>query len=132
MARSRFDAGPGLARAVDEVAAQGLNRRLRRLVLVALRPRWRRGCTRSLPAASAPSRWLRRRHDETHRSLAERRAVLDSAERTAAFAEEMSEFLRTSDLAESKAFIRSVVKQIAVQPRTAMIRYTIRPHATVR
>ena len=58
-------------------------------------------------------------------SLAERRAVLDSAEVIAAFAREMSEFLRTSELTESKAFIRSFVKEIAVQPGTATIRYTI-------
>ena len=63
--------------------------------------------------------------EETRRSLAERRAVLDSAEVIAAFAREMSEFLRTSELTESKAFIRSFVKEIAVQPGTATIRYTI-------
>ena len=63
--------------------------------------------------------------DETRRSLAERRAVLDSAEVIAAFAREMSEFLQTSELTESKAFIRSFVKEIAVKPGTATIRYTI-------
>ena len=63
--------------------------------------------------------------DETRRSLAERRAVLDSAEVIAAFAREMSEFLQTSELTESKAFIRSFVKEITVKPGTATIRYTI-------
>ena len=63
--------------------------------------------------------------EETRRSLAERRAVLDSAEVIAAFAREMSEFLQTSELTESKAFIRSFVKEIAVKPGTATIRYTI-------
>ena len=42
-----------------------------------------------------------------------------------AFAGEMSEFLRTSELTESRAFIRSFVKEIAVKPGTATIRYTI-------
>ena len=37
----------------------------------------------------------------------------------------MSEFLATSELTESKAFIRSFVKEIAVAPGTATIRYTI-------
>ena len=37
----------------------------------------------------------------------------------------MSEFLRTSELTESKAFIRSFVKEIVVVPGTATIRYTI-------
>ncbi|MCY4616074.1 MAG: hypothetical protein OXC71_06755 [Chloroflexi bacterium] len=63
--------------------------------------------------------------DETRRNLSERRAVLDSVETIAAFAREMSEFLRTSELTESKAFIRSFVKEIVVQPGTATIRYTI-------
>ncbi len=58
-------------------------------------------------------------------ALSERRVVLDSVETIAAFAREMSEFLRTSDLTESKAFIRSFVKEIAVKPGTATIRYTI-------
>ena len=71
--------------------------------------------------------------DEIRRSLAERRAVLDSAEVIAAFAEEMSEFLRTSEITESKAFIRSFVKEIAVQPGAATIRYTIPtpPHSPI-
>ena len=58
-------------------------------------------------------------------TLSERRAVLDSVETIAAFAREMSECLRTSDLTESKAFIRSFVKEIAVKPGTATIRHTI-------
>ena len=62
---------------------------------------------------------------DARRSLSERRALLDSADVIAAFAREMSEFLRTSELTESKAFIRSFVKGIVVQPGTATIRYTI-------
>ena len=41
------------------------------------------------------------------------------------YAQEMSEFLATSELTESKAFIRSFVKEIAVAPGAATIRYTI-------
>ncbi len=63
-------------------------------------------------------------HD-ARRTLSERRAILDSVEAISAFAEEMSEFLRTSELTESRAFIRSFVKEIAVKPGTATIRYTI-------
>ena len=57
--------------------------------------------------------------------LAERRQLLDSADVIAAFAEQMSEFLLTSELTETKAFIRSFVKQITVRPGRAVIRYTI-------
>ena len=53
-----------------------------------------------------------------------------------AFAAQMSEFLRTSGLTESKAFIHSFVKEITVKPRTATIRYTIptcgRPQSAAR
>ncbi|MYE83835.1 MAG: recombinase family protein, partial [Gammaproteobacteria bacterium] len=63
--------------------------------------------------------------EDARRSLSERRAVLDNVETITAFAREMSEFLRTSELTESKAFIRSFVKEIVVVPGTATIRYTI-------
>ena len=63
--------------------------------------------------------------DEARRTLSERRAVLDSVEAITVFVAEMSEFLRTSEVTESKAFIRSFVKEIAVKPGTATIRYTI-------
>ncbi len=63
--------------------------------------------------------------DDARRTLSERRAVLDSVEAISAFAEDMSEFLRTSEITESRAFIRSFVKEIAVKPGTATIRYTI-------
>ena len=43
----------------------------------------------------------------------------------ASYVQEMSEFLRTSDLTESRSFIRSFVKEIAVKPGTATVRYTI-------
>ena len=63
--------------------------------------------------------------DEARRALSERRAILDSAEAIAAFAEEMSDFLSTSELTETRAFIRSFVKEIVVNPGKATIRYTI-------
>ena len=67
--------------------------------------------------------------DDARRTLSEHRAILDSVEMITAFAGEMSEFLRTSELTESRAFIRSFVKEIAVKPGTATIRYTIpTPH----
>ena len=56
--------------------------------------------------------------------LEDRRALLDSVEVIPAYAREMNEFLRTSEVTESKAFIRSFVKEIVVKPGTATIRYT--------
>ncbi len=63
--------------------------------------------------------------DEARAMLAERRVLLDSAETIAAFAEEMSEFLRTSEITETRAFVRSFVKSILVSPGRATIHYTI-------
>lgn len=37
----------------------------------------------------------------------------------------MAEFLRTSDITESKAFLRTFIKRIAVKPGRAVIHYTI-------
>ena len=51
--------------------------------------------------------------------------MLDKTEIIAAFAEEMSEFLATSELTEAKAFVRSFVKSIVVRPGRATIHYTI-------
>ncbi len=62
---------------------------------------------------------------EARAGLSERRIVLDKVETITAYAQEMSEFLATSELTESKAFIRSFVKEIAVAPGAATIRYTI-------
>ena len=62
---------------------------------------------------------------QTRAGLSERRAVLDDVETITGYAQEMSEFLATSELTESKAFIRSFVKEIAVAPGAATIRYTI-------
>ena len=63
--------------------------------------------------------------DEARAMLAERRVLLDSAETVAAFAEEMSEFLRTSEITETRAFVRSFVKAILVRPGRATIHYTM-------
>ena len=63
--------------------------------------------------------------DESRRTLAERRELLDSAELVAAFAEEMGEFLATSELTETRAFLRTFIQGIDVRPGRALIRYTI-------
>ena len=68
---------------------------------------------------------LERAADEVRALLTERRTMLDSVETVTAYVREMSDFLRTSDRAVSKAFIRSFVKQITVKPGQAVIRYTI-------
>ena len=47
---------------------------------------------------------------EARAELAARRGMLDSADTIAAFAEEMGEFLKTSELTETRAFVRSFVK----------------------
>ena len=63
--------------------------------------------------------------DEARARLKDRRALLDSVEVITAYAREMNEFLRTSQVTESRAFIRSFVKEIVIRPGTATIRYTI-------
>ena len=62
---------------------------------------------------------------EARAVLAERRVLLDSADTIASFASDMSEFLRTSELTETRTFVRSFVKQITVKPGQAVIHYTI-------
>ena len=62
---------------------------------------------------------------EARKALAARRQLLDSAEVIAEFAAEMSEFLLTSEITETKAFIRTFVKGITVRPGRAVIHYTI-------
>ena len=57
--------------------------------------------------------------------LVQRRVTLDKVETITAFAEDMSEFLKTSQLTESRAFIRSFVKEISVRPGRATIHYSI-------
>ncbi len=57
--------------------------------------------------------------------LSERREVLDDVDAITAYAQDMREFLLKSDLTESRAFIRSFVKEIDVAPGRAVIRYSI-------
>ena len=63
--------------------------------------------------------------EEARAVLAERRVMLDSADTIATFAADMSEFLKTSELTETKAFVRSFVKEIEVKPGKAAIVYSI-------
>ena len=63
--------------------------------------------------------------EEARSVLSERRVTLDNVETITAYAEELSEVLRTSEITESRAFIRSFVKEIEVQPGRAVIHYTI-------
>ncbi len=62
---------------------------------------------------------------EARAALDDRRGTLDSADTIAAFASEMSEFLKTSELTETKAFVQSFVKEVQVRPGKATIIYTI-------
>ncbi len=63
--------------------------------------------------------------DQARLALTERRELLDSANMVAKFAEEMGEFLQTSEVTEAKSFIHSFVKRIVVRPGRAVIHYTI-------
>ena len=69
---------------------------------------------------------------EARAALSERCEVLDDVGTITAYPEGMREFLRTNELMESKAFIRSFVKQIAVAPAAATIRYRSRCPGEVR
>ena len=57
--------------------------------------------------------------------LSERRAYLDDVETIAAYARDMEDFLRESELTERRAFIESFVREIVVMPGDALMRYTI-------
>ena len=63
--------------------------------------------------------------EEARALLIGRRQFLDSADTIAAFAEDMSEFLKTSELTETRAFVHSFVKKIEVKPGKATIVYSI-------
>ena len=87
-----------------------------------------------LDMADASERILEHRHrreqleaaaEDARTVLAQRRELLDSADVIAAFAKDMSEFLKTSELTETKAFVRSFVKEVLVRPGGATIIYTI-------
>ena len=57
--------------------------------------------------------------------LSQRREVLDDVEPIAAYAQEMREFLKESELTGRRAFIETFVKEIVVMPGDALVRYTI-------
>ena len=87
-----------------------------------------------LDMADASERILQHRHrrdqleaaaEEARAVLSERRELLDSADVIAAFAADMSKFLKTSELTETKAFVKSFVKEVLVRPGGATIIYTI-------
>ena len=63
--------------------------------------------------------------EEARRLLSDRRQFLDSADTIATFAEDMSEFLKTSELTQTRAFVHSFVKEIEVKPGKAAIVYSI-------
>ena len=86
--------------------------------------------------ADASERILEHRHrreqleaaaEEARAVLAERRELLDSADTIAAFANEMSDFLKTSELTETKAFVRSFVKEVRVKARRGRLSSTPYP-----
>ncbi len=63
--------------------------------------------------------------EEARAMLMQRKVTLDRVETITAFAKEMSGYLRTSELTESRVFIRSFVKEIEVRRGRATIHYTI-------
>ena len=63
--------------------------------------------------------------EEARGLLTERRQLLDSADTIATFAEEMSDFLKTSELTETRAFVHSFVKDVQVKPGRDAIIYSI-------
>ena len=63
--------------------------------------------------------------DEAREILSKRRVTLDKMETITELAKDMSEYLKTSELTQSRAFIRSFVKEIAVRPGKATILYTM-------
>ena len=63
--------------------------------------------------------------ETARRTLEDRRQLLDSEDMIAALAEDMSEYLLTSELTETRAFLRTFIQRIEVRPGRALIRYTI-------
>ena len=57
--------------------------------------------------------------------LSQRRTVLDDVETIAAYAQDMKQFLKESEMTERRAFIETFVKEIVVMPGSALLRYTI-------
>ena len=63
--------------------------------------------------------------EEARKLLSDRREFLDSADTISTFAEDMNEFLKTSELTQTRAFVYSFVKEIEVKPGKAAIVYSI-------
>ena len=63
--------------------------------------------------------------EDARSMLSERRVVLDDVETITRHALDMGEFLKASELTESRAFIESFVKEIVVSPGNAVVRYSI-------
>ena len=63
--------------------------------------------------------------EEARAMLSQHREVLDDVDTIAAFAEEMSEFLKTSELTETRSFVHSFVKEVVVSPGNTMLRYSV-------
>ena len=62
---------------------------------------------------------------EARARLGQRRKVLDQVETITAYAQDMSRFLKKSELTERRVFIESFVKEILVTPDNALMRYTV-------
>ena len=62
---------------------------------------------------------------EARAILSQRREVLDDVEPIAAYAQDMSDFLKESELTGRRAFIETFVKEIVVIPGDALVCYTI-------
>ena len=63
--------------------------------------------------------------EEARGLFSDRRRFPDSADTIATFAADMSDFLKTSELTETRAFVHSFVKGIEVKPGRAAIVYSI-------
>ena len=63
--------------------------------------------------------------EQARAALAQRRKVPDDVNTIAAYAKDMRDFLKESDLTERRAFIKSFVKEIVVMPGDTLLRYTV-------
>ena len=81
--------------------------------------------TARIKAHRARQERLERAAAETRALLSERRAVLDDVESITAYARDRQVLLQASERAETRAFIKSFVQEIAVAPGAATIRYAL-------
>ncbi len=56
--------------------------------------------------------------------ISQRRTVRDDVEAVAASAQDIGRFLRESGMRERRAFVRNFVREVAVRPGSALVRYT--------